>query len=390
MLLKWGLWFFFPVKRDKIVACSFNGKGYSDNPKYILQALLGNEKQQEIVWLMKDMRETEELPPGIRACRFGSVAAAYHLATAGIWIDNVRKKYLYKKEEQLYIQTWHGIGAMKRVEKDAVGSLWPDYARMAVKDSKAIDIFLSSTEMESGIYRNSFWYDGRIYEIGSPRNDIIYRGNAARKKIRDMYQVNEDCGIVLYAPTFRDNTPTDVYLRDEKTLLKACRERFGMSDCLLLVRLHPNMMKERELFLSRGKHVIDVTDYPDSQELLVAADILISDYSSIMVDFCITGKPVFRLAKDVDRYRGERDFYLDIEEYPFPLASSEKELEQVVLDYDEQKHLKELSEYFDKVGMIENRHASEDVAEIIRDYMTGCSKEELFRKYDRFLAKLPE
>ena len=96
----------------------------------------------------------------------------------------------------------------------------------------------------------------------------------------------------------------------------------------MLIRLHPNVASLAEEFIQRSK-VVDVTDYTDPQELLAASDVLVTDYSSIMFDFMLTGRPCFQYASDIAAYRNDRDFYFALDQLPFPLAEDNDHLEQI-------------------------------------------------------------
>ena len=111
-----------PVKKGRIVAENFFGKGYGDNPKYIYDELLINP-ELELVWLIKKNTDTE-FPVGVNVVKRGTLKELYYLATAQVWIDNSRKHYgIRKRKGQMYIQTWHGGIALKKIEKDVENSL---------------------------------------------------------------------------------------------------------------------------------------------------------------------------------------------------------------------------------------------------------------------------
>ena len=103
------LFYFFKVNQKKIVITNFYGKGYGDNPKYIVEELLKKDLNLDIVWIVNDLNY--KLPKGIRKCKKYSVKSIYEFMTSKIWIDNCRKYYFYnifKKSSTVYIQTWNG------------------------------------------------------------------------------------------------------------------------------------------------------------------------------------------------------------------------------------------------------------------------------------------
>ena len=99
----------FPIKKNKIFIQNFNGKGYGDNPKYIVEEILRRDLDFVLVWAVMP-KLSKNFPKGIKTVRYKSIRAIYEEATAKIWIDNCRKQlYVRKRKEQYYIQTWHGM-----------------------------------------------------------------------------------------------------------------------------------------------------------------------------------------------------------------------------------------------------------------------------------------
>ena len=134
----------FPIDRKKIVVSNFRGKGYGDNPKYIIENLRKRKETYKIYWLVED--KNEKMPEEIHVVKINSIASLYHLSTAKIWIDNCRKSpYITKRKKQYYIQTWHGAIGFKKIEKEAPG-LTEEYRLASLNDSKMIDILLSGSQ----------------------------------------------------------------------------------------------------------------------------------------------------------------------------------------------------------------------------------------------------
>ncbi len=365
--LVWGFCYLLPVKKNKIVISSYYGRGYGDNPKYIVEELRKRKADLEIIWLTKNDKEKSTLPEGIGTATFGTNSAIYHLSTAKVWIDNCRKAYMFKKKSQYYIQTWHGF-ALKRIEKDVADTFPPYYVKEAIKDAAGTDVIISDSDFMTGIYKNSFWYDGEVVKWGSPRNDGIINNSAgAADKIREILKLPEGKKTVLYAPTFRADYSTDCYSIDYARLMDSLKKRFG-EDYTVLVRLHPNIVHKCDA-IPFSENVINATLYPDMQELLEFADIVISDYSSLMFDFSMMLKPCFQFATDIEAYKGDRNFYFDLEKLPFDLACNNDELENAILSFDLPAYQKKLTEFFDSVGMVRDGKASEKCADRILHVM---------------------
>ena len=363
--LMWALGKLLPVQPRKILVVNYYGRGYGDHAKYIADELLRRRADVKIFWAVKNKKEAEGLPAGVRPCRYDSVAFVYHQVTAGIWVDNCRRFFAYKKKNQFYLQLWHGI-PLKKIERDAADKLEPEYVQAAQKDSSAIDLLVSDGDYTTRIYRSCFWYDGEIAAWGSPRNDVILNGNAELYgAVRRFFGLAPEKKLVLYAPTFRADHSMTAYSLDAAALAAACEERFG-GDWAVLIRLHPNVAEQsKELFAYDGEHIVDATMYPDMQELLVAADFVISDYSSLMFDFALSAKPCMQFATDLEEYKGERGFSLPLDGLPFPLAVNNEELVQAVRQFEEQSYCEKLKQFYGELGFVTDGKSTERCADWI-------------------------
>lgn len=384
----WGVGYLLPIKKDRILISSYYGRGYGDNLKYIVEELIKRIPTAEIVWLVKDEKEAKSLPANIKASRYGSFRSIFYFVTAGIWIDNCRKSFFYKKKRQLYIQTWHGGGAQKKCELDAVDKLSPAYTKMALKDSKNIDIMISESRFLTEMYYRSFWYDGPVYECGYPRYDLLLNHDETlRDRVYAYFGIDKEKLLVLYAPTFRVDYSFKAYNVDFERLRKSLNKRFG-NDYVVLVHLHPNVANIEGGMDYNGTTVINATFYPDTQELIAAASILVGDYSSINYDFSLKKMPVIRYVTDLEEYRNDRDLYFSFDEYPYPCAMDNDELEELVLNFDDEEYLERLDAFFAKIGAVFCRNSSEKIADLIVDYLHSKKKKDFFeRNMHRLVAK---
>lgn len=359
-----------PVDKKKVVFSSYFGRGYSDNSKAIAEVLLKRNNGAKLVWLVKDEKEAKSLPSGIIPCPYDSPKRIFQLSTARVWVDNCRKYERFKKKNQYYLQTWHGF-PLKRIEKDAIDALGEYYAKGAMRDSAKTDLIISNSAFYTDVIKRSFWYDGEIIKTGTPRNDVFVNGDpAASKKVRDAFSFEEDRKLLLYAPTFRADHSTGAYRIEAERLAKALEGRFG-GKWTVLVRLHPNVAKQSaELFTYDNESVADATMYPDMQELLCACDILITDYSSSMFDFALSRKPCFRFALDLQDYMGDRNFYFDYEEIPFPPAYSNDEMISLVENFSEEDYRRGVEEFYARLELLEDGKASERCADWIEDKLS--------------------
>ena len=239
------------------------------------------------------------------------------------------------------------------------------YVRTAIKDSEKIDVIISDSRFMTELYKRAFWYDGLILEWGSPRNDILIKGDSTiLSKVRNYYNIAADKKILLYAPTFRVDHSIEAYGIDYRRVREACQKRFK-GEFVVLVRLHPNIVDKCENLLLKEGEIINATHYPDMQELLLAADICISDYSSLMFDFALSKKPCFQFATDIENYKQDRNFYFEIDKLPFMLCKDNDELEKAILLFDEAGYHFNLDMFFKEVGMVMTGEAAASCAEWI-------------------------
>lgn len=361
-----------PIKQNKVVFCSYYGRGYSDNPRAVAEALRASGEDLDLVWLLKNKADAASLPEGVRPVSYHDpLSRAWHLATAKVWVDNCRKGERCKRKGQYYMQTWHGF-ALKRIEKDAEATLEPAYIQSCIQDSRDCDLMVSGSEFMSRLHRESFWYDGEVAAYGTPRNDVFFRDNAAlAEQVRSFWNLPKEQKLVLYAPTFRADHSTDCYALDAAALVNACRERFG-GEWSVLIRLHPNIAgKSKGLFPYDGTEIVDATAYPDMADLLLACDVLLTDYSSSMFDFALSGKPCFQFALDIESYRQDRGFYFPLDQLPFPLADGNGALCRLIAEFDETAQRQRWTAFAGENGFCEDGQASERCARWILDKVKG-------------------
>lgn len=345
---------FFRVKRNRVMAISMFGNNYGCNPRALTDYILANDNKREIFWVFKKNRIPNTVDKRIHIVVYPSVRYYYVLATSGILINNQRfgvvTDFFIKRKGQIYVQTWHGT-ALKKIEKDAADALGERYIENAKRESKLWDLAISGSAYHTNTLKDSFWYSGKILETGMPRNALFFSDTTRLKeKICKQYGINPDSRLFLYAPTFRGQGKYDIYRLDIRPIIEALEKKFS-GKWVFLVRFHPNMTGSpsyNSFFDFNSPDVADVSQYPDMQELLATADILLTDYSSSFFDYLITGKPCFLYAPDYAVYKNsDRGFYLDLEVLPFPFASDETQLTANIEQFDADFYSKKIID-FDK------------------------------------------
>lgn len=355
-----------PIKKNKIFFYSYYGSQYGCNPKYISEYIVKNYPGKfDLVWAFSSLKSKENIP-GVRKVKITSLRYIYELCTSKIIITNFRTTDTFiKRKNQYYIQTWHSSLRLKQIEKDAEDTLPKDYVKMAKEDSKKLDLLLSGCKYSTDIFKRAFWYDGEIFEHGTPRNDIFFQKNSdLNNKIKEKLSIDKDKKIILYAPTFRKNNGLEVYNIDYSLIINSLKNKFN-SDWIFLVKLHPHLIsKSKNLVFGEG--VIDVTSYDDIQELLNISDILISDYSSLMFDFSLSEKPCFLYVPDLDEYtNADRKLYFDIKALPFISVKNNIELKAAIEDFDLYKYKKNLKDFSKKIGSFEKGKCCEELVKHI-------------------------
>ncbi|MFA1820242.1 CDP-glycerol glycerophosphotransferase family protein [Virgibacillus oceani] len=369
----------FPIKTNKIFLFSYYGGNYGCNPKYISKFIAEHDRNDnyDVVWAFHDPDAKQELNH-IRKVKTMSIKYFYELCTARIVITNYRTTDLFvKRKNQYYIQTWHSSLRLKQIEKDAANVLGTEYIEIAKKDSRKCDLLLSGCADSTAIFRNAFWYDGEIFEHGTPRNDVLFKTTPNhRVNIRKELNIEPDTKVLLYAPTFRKNNDVSVYELNWKRITERLKKSFG-NDWVVLVKLHPHLIHQSSQLIYEN-NVMDVTSYDDIQELLLISDVLITDYSSLMFDFAITKRPCFLYIPDVEAYtKQDRKLYFNIRELPFISATSEENLIGEIKTFDRRKYEKNIRHFLDKTGSFEQGKASEFLMERIEAICFGEQRREL-------------
>lgn len=357
---------FLPVKKNKIFLYSYYGSQYGCGPKYITEYVLANfpSGKYDIVWAF-NTPEKHNIK-GVRKVKTMSFRYFYELCTSKVVITNFRTTELFvKRKNQYYIQTWHSSLRLKQIEKDAENVLPAQYIKQAKEDSRKLDLLMSGRQYSSDIFKRSFWYEGEIFEHGIPRNDILSeKSETKRTAVLSGLGIDAERKVLLHAPTFRNNNDLDIYKLNYDKITENLKSRFG-GDWVILVKLHPHLINSSHTLLT-GENVRDVTAYNDIQEPLISADVLISDYSSLMFDYTVTGKPCFLYIPDYYEYtRKERKLYFDLDDLPFRTAQDMNQLLKEIEEFDDALYRNELDIFLTGVGTFENGTACEKLAERI-------------------------
>ena len=360
----------FNVK-NRIIFFAIPNYNYICNPKYIAEKIKNKKIITDYIWVIKN--KNNEVPDGFKKIKLYSLKYFYYLSTSKIIINNAAIiPYLPVNKNIYSIYTWHGGGAYKKVELDMpiANNKW--YKKRTLIGVPTVSFYLSSSRKFTEIQANATHIDKkRFINTGLPRNDLFFykdKINEINKKVREKYDFLSNEGIILYAPTWRDDSRKIINQISELNVLKAF-EKITNKKVKILIRAHYNTKK----YYADSK-CIDVTNYPDIQELLCAADILITDYSSCMWDFSLMYKPCFIYATDIDQYKQERDFYTPMSEWPFPIATNTDELINNILNFNQEEYVQKVKQHHKDLGSFEDGHACERVCKLIEDIIDGKVK----------------
>ncbi|MEE0002654.1 MAG: CDP-glycerol glycerophosphotransferase family protein [Weissella confusa] len=363
--------FIFKIRKNRIVASSFRGRGYSGNPAIVLNQLrqLQDIEDLDLYWI--GLKGTEDtVPKGVHFVRYNSLQSYWILATSTIWIDDFRKKYAPRKRVgQWYFQLWHGVLPLKKIEKDATGVLDSVYLSEAKRDGKISDFMVSGNRFNTNIYKNKFWFDGEVLEFGTPElDDVIAQSDEEDTKQLFMSGRKKT---VLYAPTFREHFDAQIFSLWSKELETILEQSFGGS-WQGMIRLHPNMRShvEEVLAVNPGAKLAD--DNISLSEALLKADIVITDYSSVMFNAMYANKLTILFVKDEGNYlTSERGTYFSLDELPFLKVNEAAELRRIIASFNLDEYLLGVNEFKARIGDKESGVSAEKVAQVILQKIKG-------------------
>ena len=344
------------VDEKKVYFSSFSGKLYNENPKYVCEALLKICPDAKIIFrLNRQGMQQAEIPPQVIKVKQYSLSAPFHMATARVIVKNaVLQPWMTKFRDQTYIQLWHGDRGLKKILLDK-------NPEAKLPDKALLDIGVAASEMGKEIYlRRGFGFEGEILDCGYPKNDILLNPPAGLEE-----QLRRELGLegkkaLLYAPTFRDKTSgsaqnANFSLRKLKDIL----EKTDGCEWEILTRGH-NLNTGVKADAGR-----DVSAYPDVSRLLLATDMLITDYSSICGDYLLLGRPIILFHGDSGQY--DRELIFDPETSPYKIAHTEEELLEIAANFgDAQENCRAIAQFYKTT---ESGRASEIVAERIREIL---------------------
>ena len=361
--LVWGSRAFRGIDPDKVVFSCFKGRQYGDNPRCISERLHERYPKAKIVWLFNtcnSKRPPENPPDYVKPLYMLSKEAFCELGTARVWVDNFTKNNVLRhaKGRQFYVQTWHGDRAIKKICYD-----------IGLEDGHRIeeecDRVLTASAFGERMYRTAFRYKGEYIRAGSPRNDILVKddpSDAARARAR--LGIPEGTRLLLYAPTYRENEaviPKRAQMDLDRTL--RCLEEKTGTAWMCMYRAHYRS-EGIDLEAVRDR-IVDVTQYDDMAELLLAADMVLTDYSSCALDYILRDRPALFYIADWEEYTATRGVYFDVREAPLLTAADQGALEALIRGLTPEKIRKNCAAIREYFGYYETGRATDAACDYI-------------------------
>ena len=373
------LYRFVSVDDKQVIFISFHGRGYSDNPRAIYEAMIQDPRWQgyRFIWFIKHHKKKGLQIPGAEIKEYFSFSYFYHLSKAKFWVVNCKLPlYICKKPEQVYLQTWHGT-PLKRLAHDIDVAEDTTFYRSAVSyeqmchsydvDVARYNYMISPNAFCTEVFPHAFGIDPqRLVETGYPRNDFIV--NATQEQIlsiKNRLQLPMDKKIILYAPTWRDNSYVSAgYTFELKADFRLWKKILG-EDFIVLFKPHYLIINKYQDDPSLKGFLYSIPAAAEINELYVISDILITDYSSVFFDYAILKRPMYFYMYDLENYASDlRGFYLDItKDLPGKIYRSEEKLCQHIHAgvYDRSK----LDDFSKRFNNLDDGHASKRVLDLL-------------------------
>lgn len=314
---------------------------FQGNLRYVYEEMKRREKSFRFIVLSKNKMFHREANNKLLSLLYKVIGmfqfyfvTTYHFATANVICLNdnfLPLAYMpFSKKTKIY-QLWHGVGAFK---KFGLSSDDDHFVQKIVRkgNQRITAVFVSSKQVVP-IYEEALGISKeKIYPVGVPVTDYYFKQNKKEiNKFYDQYPQLEGKKIVLYTPTFRNTKEENENILEQfdcKRIMKSLGEEYA-----LLIRLHPQI-QPKGAQIPAGCY--DVTNYPDVKELYQISDVLITDYSSVLVEYVLLNKPIILYAYDLEQY--DRGFYFDYKQFmPGPIVSSMEELLYELLHIQDRK-----------------------------------------------------
>lgn len=365
-----------PADEKTVLFISFHGRGYSDNPKAIHQYMIQQERFRDyrLIWAIKKNKGVQI--DGAKVIKYFSIPYFYYLARSKYWICNCKlPKYVLKKENQVYLQTWHGT-PLKRLAHDIIVPDGTTFYRSGMTEEEMHNTYdddvakytymISPNRFCTDVFQSAFQIEReRLIETGYPRNDFICTATEKdAEEIRRSLDIPLDKKVILYAPTWRDNTfNMSGYTFELQVDFRKWKEYLG-DEYVVIFKPHYLIVNKYENSEEFKGFLFNIDANVDIKNLYVISDILVTDYSSVFFDYAILNRPVYFYMYDLEEYAEElRGFYLDIhKDLPGPILEEETELLKAIKSGVQKFDLEQFNSRFNHM---EDGNSSKRVVDIV-------------------------
>lgn len=348
-----------------LLSC-YRGEFATDSQQAIHEELRRRRSPLRLLWAVSDTSVV--LPEGAESVLIGSREWFTALGRSRYLCQNIdMERYFTKRPHQRYLQTFHGYPF-----KSMGASLWRAQGRGEVvieaekqRRSSAWDAIVVPEEFCVELYRREYGFEGTALVTGYPRNDGLVRADrgSVRTEVLERLGIPPDKTVVLYAPTWRDTAATSAWTAELFTGLdlEQLAAELG-EDYAVLLRGHNYNMRGGTRIGST--QVRDVSSYPEVNELLVAADVAVMDYSSMRFDWLLTDKPALFFVPDLQDYLSSRTALFEYgPTAPGPLLTTTAEVGEALLHLDDvnRRFAPARQDFNRRFNRLHDGHASERV-----------------------------
>lgn len=331
---------FVSTDANLVLFSSFMGSKFNDSPKAIYDFIVSHPEyaKYKCVWAF----ERPEDHPDLNTVKIDTLKYFVTALKAKYWVTNtnIERGLTFKKKKTVYLNTWHGI-ALKKIGNDCPGR--KDY------NFKTVDYLCVSGEYDERVFKSAFNADEKSYlRCGMPRNDELWSATEEqRAALREKLNVPQGKKVILYAPTWRDSVDGGKSYQIKPPIDFDRWKRELGEDYVVLFRAHH--ITTKVLNVKFDDFVRDASNYPNVNELMIASDLLITDYSAIAFDYSILCKPILCYAYDYDTYLAERGTYFEMDEkYPNKSCRTEDELISKIKNLDYSSELEKTTSFRDQ------------------------------------------
>lgn len=332
--------FFIKTDNNLVLFVSYSGRKYDDSPRFLYEYMKTNDKYKnyKCIWAFENpnnypISDDEKI-------KIDSIKYYITALKAKYWITNssITRGLNFKKKKTKYIIFQHGTVGIKKLGVD----INKNNTSFKIKKEEDIDMFIIQGKKEKEILERCLGLKDNIYKLGLPRNDEL--AHVTKKKINEVRKklnIPKDKKVILYAPTFREfykDNKLNTYIKTPFDF-KKLESELG-NEYVLVVTAHYEVARMLNI-PNDNNFVINAFNYPYINDLLISADILISDYSSVFFDYAILERPMICFANDYNLYKKERGFYTDLNKLFYDgVIKNQKDLVGIIKNMDYKKHSK--------------------------------------------------